>query len=170
MTNWDTTTYQSATSRYFFRIIGKPHRSHRHGLMLTIGTNTSPPIDLATFDCPLVSNHPHRQLSYRPVSFAPSCRSTLYRSWVRVQKRCQQFLWWTFYMYLLMPSTSRISWTTSARCHPLKQLSWRKSVALLYSTVSRRRGRTRGALHMLNRNSALWSCAMWFRCKHKCDA
>jgi len=47
-------------------------------------------MDLATFSYLFIGNHPYRQLSSRPVTIALSCRSTLYRSWVRVQKRCQQ--------------------------------------------------------------------------------
>jgi len=64
----------------------------RQRLMLVININTSPPMDLATFSCLLIGNHPHRQLSCRPITVALSCQSTLYRSWVHVQKRCQQGL------------------------------------------------------------------------------
>jgi len=62
------------------------HRSYRQRSTLTTSINTSPPMDLATFSRLLIGNHPHRQLSCRPVTVALSCRSTLYRSWVRVQK------------------------------------------------------------------------------------
>ena len=65
------------------------HHSHRQRLTLTIGTNALPLLDLVIFSCFFIGNHPHRQLSCRPVIVALSCRSTLYRSWVRVQKWCQ---------------------------------------------------------------------------------
>jgi hypothetical protein len=56
---------------------------------LVIGINTSLPMDLATFSYLFIGNRPYRQLSRRPATIAPSCQSTLYRSWVCVQKRCQ---------------------------------------------------------------------------------
>jgi len=73
------------------RSIGNPHvllpshqqtSHHRHWqrLTLTIGTNASPLLDLVTFSCLFIGNHPHRQLPGRPVTVAPSCRSILYRS------------------------------------------------------------------------------------------
>jgi len=56
-----------------------PHHSHRQRLTLTISTNVSPLLDLATFGCLFIGNHPHRQLPSRPITVAPSCRSILYR-------------------------------------------------------------------------------------------
>ena len=56
------------------------HHSHRQRLTLTIGTNASPLLDLVTFSCLFIGNHPHRQLPCRPFTVAPSCRSILYRS------------------------------------------------------------------------------------------
>ena len=56
------------------------HHSHRQRLTLTIGTNTSPLLDLVTFNYLFIGNHPHRQLPCRPVTVAPSCRSILYQS------------------------------------------------------------------------------------------
>ena len=35
---------------------------HRQTLILVIRTNTSPPQDLVTFNCPFIGNHLHRQL------------------------------------------------------------------------------------------------------------
>jgi len=57
-----------------------PHHSHRQRLMLTIGMNASPLLDLVTFNCLFIGDHPHQQLSCRPVTVAPSYRSILYRS------------------------------------------------------------------------------------------
>ena len=67
-----------------------PQRNHWQRLMLAIDTNTSPSMDLATSSRLLIGNHPHRQLSCRPATFALPCRSILYRSWTRAQKQCQQ--------------------------------------------------------------------------------
>ena len=84
---------------------------HRQRLILAIGINTSL---LATFSCLLIGNHHYRQLSCRPVTIALSCRSTLYRSWVRVQKLCQQVL--SLGMMILLPRDFKLSMVLKLKC------------------------------------------------------
>ena len=43
---------------------------HRQRLILAIGMNTSPPMDLATSSYLFIGNHPYRQLTRRPVTTA----------------------------------------------------------------------------------------------------
>ena len=56
---------------------------HRHKHISTHGPS-------AIFSCLLIGNYPHRQLFCRPVTITVSCRSTFYRSGIRVQKQRQQ--------------------------------------------------------------------------------
>ena len=59
---------------------------HRQTLTLIIGTNTSPPLDLVTFNCLLIGNHLHRQLSYRLVTVASSANLHFTNPHVRVKR------------------------------------------------------------------------------------
>ena len=61
-------------------------RGHRQTLTLIIGTNTSPPLDLVTFNCLLIGNHPHRQLSCRQVTVASSADLHFNNPQVRVKR------------------------------------------------------------------------------------
>ena len=45
---------------------------HQQTLILVIGTNMSPPLDLVSFNCFLIGNHLHRQLPCRLVTVASS--------------------------------------------------------------------------------------------------
>ena len=45
---------------------------HRQTVILVIGTNTSPPLELVTSSCFLIGNHLHRQISCRLVTVASS--------------------------------------------------------------------------------------------------
>ena len=66
------------------------YHSHRQRLTLTIGTNTSPLLDLVTFSRLFIGNHPHWQLPCRSVTVVPSADLFFTDSWIRVQKRRQQ--------------------------------------------------------------------------------
>ena len=63
---------------------------HRQTLILIIGKNLSPPLDLVTFNRLFIGNYPHRQLFCRLVTVAPPADLYSTGLWVRVQKWCQQ--------------------------------------------------------------------------------
>ena len=85
MTNWNSSTQRSAASGLPLCIIGRPlaivigRLSH-----LAIGTITSLPVDLVTFNFSFIGNHPHRHLTL----WTSYCHLIL-PSWTRAQKRCQ---------------------------------------------------------------------------------
>jgi len=58
-------------------------------LILIIGTNTSPPLDLVAFNYLLTGNHVHRQFPCKSVTAAPSADPYFTNPRVRVKKRCQ---------------------------------------------------------------------------------
>jgi len=73
VTDWDTTTSQSAILRAFLQSHRQTtYHSHRQTPTLVIGTNMSSLLDLVIFGCLPIGNHLHRQLPCKLVTIAPS--------------------------------------------------------------------------------------------------